>query len=179
MLQQVRLKNADSSFFTEAWQLYEQAFPFDERRSLACHKLAMEQEENFVCLSLYSCNRFVGILFYWLLSECVFVEHLAVVESARGRGLGKAALQIVQQYGKPVILEIEPPSDAVGAKRLRFYESAGYVLLPHEHYQLPYQRGGNKLRLLLLSFPCVASVACLDLFEKEYLELVMRYCEHS
>ena len=177
MLQQVRLKNADSSFFTEAWQLYEQAFPFDERRSFACHKLAMEQEENFVCLSLYNCNRFVGILFYWLLSECVFVEHLAVVESARGRGFGKSALKIVLQYGKPIILEIEPPTDAVSTKRLRFYESSGYVLLPHDHYQLPYQRGGKKLQLLLLSFPCPESDACLELFEKEYAERVMHYCE--
>lgn len=178
MLQQVRLQDIASPEFADAWRLYEQAFPFDERRSLADHDLAMQHESDFVCLALYRCNRFVGIMFYWLLSDCVFVEHLAIVESERGRGLGTAALNILKQYTKPIILEIEPPVDATGAQRLLFYESAGYVLLPHVHYQLPYQRGGSKLHLFLMSYPCRASDACIELFEKEYLDRIMLYSEH-
>ena len=177
MLQQVRLRDIGPPEFADAWNLYERVFPFDERRSLTDHETAMLQEDDFVCLALYHNNRFVGLIFYWLLSGCVFVEHLAIVESSRGRGLGSTALNIVKQHDRPIILEIEPPADAVSTRRLRFYESAGFVLLPQVHYQLPYQRGGLKLRLFLMSYPCMATDACIELFEKEYLERIMIYSE--
>lgn len=175
MLEFKRLNDVNTEDFAMAWALYERAFPLNERRALLCHETAMRQESDFVCLSLYDNERFVGLLFYWVLSECVYVEHLAVSESTRGQGIGKAALKYVAQSGLPIILEIEPPSDAVSVARLRFYESAGYHRLPYEHYQLPYHRGEMPLRLELLSYPAAASSGHITAFENDYLNRVMLY----
>lgn len=177
MLQYVRLVDENSDYFAEAWQLYNRAFPRAERRSEPCHFAAMSGAPNFHCLALYDASGFVALIFYWVFRECVYVEHLAVEESRRGQGLGRAALAFAQQLGLPVILEIEPVVDEVTAGRLRFYESCGYHHLVCEHYQLPYHLGESPLRLDLLSYPTAASSDSIALFEQDFQNGPMRYRE--
>lgn len=175
MLTCTRLTDTASAIFTESWQLYESAFPHEERRALANHALAMAHEPHFVCLHLRDSQGFVGILFYWVFSQCVYVEHLAIAPARRGQGLGKAALKLLQQHELPVILEIEPMTDAATARRLRFYEGVGFYRLVAVHYQLPYHRGEPPLRLELLSYPLPAGEALLASFEEDFLAMPMRY----
>ena len=175
MLTSTRLMDTASAIFTESWQLYESAFPHEERRALADHALAMAHEPHFVCLHLRDSQGFVGILFYWVLSQCVYVEHLAIAPARRGQGLGKAALKLLQQHELPIILEIEPVTDAATARRLRFYEGAGFHRLAAVHYQLPYHRGEPPLRLELLSYPQAAGEALVASFEEDFLAMPMRY----
>lgn len=175
MLISTRLTDTASAIFTESWQLYESAFPHEERRALADHALAMAHESHFVCLHLRDSQGFVGILFYWVFSQCVYVEHLAIASARRGQGLGKAALKLLQQHELPVILEIEPVTDAATARRLRFYEGVGFHRLVAEHYQLPYHRGEPPLRLDLLSYPHAAGEALVASFEEDFLAFPMRY----
>lgn len=177
MLQYLRLTCKDSPYFDEAWQLYVCAFPPAERRTIACHLDAMMQEPDFHCLAFYDDSGFAALLFYWVLADCVYVEHLAVAESRRGQGLGKSALAFAQQHGLPVFLEIEPVVDAPTAARLRFYESIGYHRLPFEHVQLPYQHNQHPLRLDLLSYPFAESADSVKVFEQAYLNGPMRYRE--
>lgn len=175
MLISTRLTDTESAIFKESWQLYESAFPHEERRALADHTLAMAHEPHFVCLHLRDSQGFVGILFYWVLSQCVYVEHLAIAATRRGQGLGKNALSLLQQHELPIVLEIEPVTDAATARRLRFYEGVGFHRLVAEHYQLPYHRGEPPLRLELLSYPQAAGVALVASFEEDFLALPMRY----
>lgn len=175
MLFSVRLKDVASPAFHDAWNLYNSSFPNEERRSLSCHASALLSEPRFVCLALYDQSVFAALLFYWLFEDCVYIEHLAVTETRRGQGLGKQALAVAQQHGLPVILEIEPVTDAHTARRLRFYESVGYHRLPYEHYQLPYHCGEAPLRLELLSYPYAASDSLIESFEQAYTTLPMRY----
>ncbi len=175
MLISTRLTDTASAIFTEAWLLYESAFPHEERRAMSDHAVAMGHEPYFVCLHLRDAQGFVGILFYWVLTQCVYVEHLAIASTRRGQGLGKAALNLLQQHELPIILEIEPVKDAATARRLRFYESTGFHRLAAVHYQLPYHRGEPPLLLELLSYPHAAGPTLIDSFETDFLAFPMRY----
>lgn len=175
MLTGTQLTDTETSDFAAAWQLYEQAFPLAERRSLSCHAAAMKHEPGFVCLSLRDSLGFVGILFYWEFTQCIYIEHFAITPSRRGSGLGKRALQLLHLRNLPIMLEIEPVTDAATAGRLRFYEKSGYHRLTAEHYQLPYHYGGLPLLLELLSYPGAASRTLLASFEADYLAYPMSY----
>ena len=177
MLVSIRLRDNCAPEFAEAWNLYSAAFPQEERRSLSAHLAAMRDEPGFYCLHLSDAGGFVGLIFYWVLHDCVYVEHLAITETRRAMGFGKQALNLVEAYQLPVILEIEPVIDSVTERRLHFYESAGFHRLGFEHYQLPYHIGGNPLRLELLSYPYSASSALIDSFERDFHEQVMHYRE--
>ena len=168
MIECVRLLTENDFLFAESWRLYESAFPVAERRSLRWHTAAMTTAPDFYCYALHNDEGFVGILFYWLFSDCVYVEHLAIAEGKRGQGYGAAALRIAQQHRLPVILEIEPVQDEDTARRLRFYENAGYRCLPFEHYQLPYHLGESALRLILLSYPEPANAQLIESFEQDF-----------
>ena len=175
MMKYLRLTNADAPFFEEACHLYESEFPHAERRSLSCHMKTITAEPDFFCYALHKAETFVGIIYYWLFTDCVYVEHLAIAAPWRGLGLGKAALEIAQQHGRPVILEIEPVVDTITAARLRFYERAGYHRLSYEHYQLPYHRGESPLRLELLSYPHPADSLLILSFERDFAAKPMLY----
>lgn len=179
MLKACKLTSPLSSEFGDAWKLYKSSFPLEERRLLRYHADAMQRETSFHCYSFYSGESFVGLLFYWAFSTCIYVEHLAVEIMHRGQGNGRKILEHVQRQGKPVILEIEPVTDAVTEARLHFYESVGYQLLPHEHYQLPYHRHDDALRLFLLSYPQSAEDSLIQQFERDFAALPMRYRQHQ
>lgn len=138
----------------EAEQLYEESFPLCERRTAAHHRAIAASVPDFYPMELYGFSGvFIGILYYWYWPQhkLLFVEHLAIVPSFRGKGYGHAALRQLQQMNACIILEIEPVADAATARRLAFYESAGFVRLPFEHVQLPYHVGGAPVPLELLS----------------------------
>lgn len=138
----------------EAAELYEKSFPFHERRSAEHHLYKVGTETEFFATELYTESWvFVGILYYWYWRQhaLLYVEHLAIAPQLRGQGYGHEALRLVQFPEICTILEIEPVTDTITARRLAFYESAGFVRLPYPHVQLPYHSGGEPVVLELLS----------------------------
>lgn len=161
----------------DVWRIYESSFPRFERRSRAQHERALKSADVFCCKQLVLDEAVVGLLFYWELPKCLFVEHLAVAEACRGRGVGTAALKWLQEQGKLLILEIEPPLDTATCRRLEFYQNAGFELLPCEHEQLPFHADTPSVPMRLLSWPYPATaeeVACL---ENALRDTIMRYSD--
>lgn len=161
----------------EAEKLYEESFPPAERRSPAHHRIIAAAEDAFHPMELSNASgEFVGILYYWHWPQhaLLFVEHLAIMPSLRGRGFGHEALQLLQQDGICIILEIEPVADAATARRLAFYESAGFVPLPFEHEQLPYHIGDSPIPLTLLSRQADGTPASAEMVN--LLEHLLRTC---
>lgn len=165
-----RIHSPEHPFAGEWWELYECAFPASERRGAVQHAEAM-QDAAFHCLHLADTHGFVGLLSYWLWGELCYVEHLAIAPGRRGQGLGHLALAHVPA---PAILEIEPVVDEQTARRLRFYESCGFVRLPQPHVQLAYQAGQPDVPLWLLSRPAM-SAQMVGVFEQLFLFGPMRY----
>ena len=159
------------------WTEYEAAFPRSERRSAAQHALAMSQETGFYCMQCCDGAETVGLLFYWQMPQCIYVEHLAICASRRGQGYGNKVIQWLQQLGLPIILEIEPPECPATRRRLRFYESAGFVQQPYPHIQPAYHADTEPLPMRLMGWPGVMSADVVAAFERELHERVMSYTD--
>ncbi len=174
-----RLSSVTDAAFAECWALYEAAFPVEERRSLACQRVAMaEQGEGaFHCLRLEQGGTLAGMAFYWQTADFLYVEHLAICPERRGQGLGHRALELLCGQGLPLILEIEPVVDAATERRWRFYRSAGFHRLPYPHRQPCYHHGDEPLALELLSFPHAFSAAEAVTYEEFMQRVVSRYTE--
>lgn len=139
----------------------------------------MAVEPGFECVQVSRNAQAVGLVFYWQLSQCLFVEHLAVDAACRGQGIGKAVLRWLQAKGRPIVLEIEPVTDSTTQRRLRFYTSAGFIELHMEHVQLPYHADSAAVPMRLLSWPIAMLPGEVGAFEKELRERVMCYADSA
>ncbi len=171
----IRVTSVNS--WPDVWQIYESSFPRYERRSRSQHEQAVKSADGFYCKQLVQDEAVVGLLFYWELPKCLFVEHLAVAESWRGYGVGTAALKWLQEQGKLLILEIEPPLDSATCRRLEFYRNAGFELLPYEHEQLPFHADTPSVPMRLLSWPHSATAEEVDCLENSLRDTIMRYSD--
>lgn len=159
------------------WSLYENSFPRCERRSFAQHVRAMLEQPSFVCVKICVSERVVGLVFFWEMEHCLFLEHLAIAPEYQGQGGGRMALKWLQGMGLPIVLEIEPPVDARTCGRLKFYESCGFLQLPYPHVQAAFHADSNSVPLALMSWPHVMSPSEVEKFECILRERVMTYTD--
>ncbi|WP_207432282.1 GNAT family N-acetyltransferase [Sabulibacter ruber] len=137
--------------FHLAWQLYEEAFPTEERRTLE------QQEQLFLnhgyrFLSIVCQGEFAGFFGLWQFPRFTFLEHFAVQPSQRGKGAGTKALTALLEISKqPMILEVEPPFTQEAQRRINFYERLGFHLNDFEYWQPPYEEEKPWVRLQLMS----------------------------
>ncbi len=118
--------------------LYEQAFPLYERRPwsyqqmlVTANKLQLKQ----VILE----NIFAGFIFYWKLSNCIFIEHFAIDAALRGKGTGAAVMKQMAFNFVNIVLETEPAQKSEEARRrITFYQNLGYRKFAFPYQQPPY-----------------------------------------
>ena len=67
--------------------------------------------------------------------------------------LYKRAMALLAADGLPVILEIDPPVDAVSIRRRGFYQRCGFVENPYLHVHPPYHAGHAGHALVILTAP--------------------------
>jgi ribosomal protein S18 acetylase RimI-like enzyme len=153
--------DSGSPYFHDLWELYESAFPPDERRDEERQALAFKKKE-FTMFAALDEKKFVGLLSAWEFAGFVFMEHFAVREQLRSRGFGT---QIIRTYlsgcRKKVILEVERPDNELRKRRVAFYERIGFTLNAPDYIQPSYGPGKKPVHLLLMSYP-------LPISEKEY-----------
>lgn len=106
--------------------------------------------------------------FYYI--EHFYIEHFCILPELRNRHYGQRALELLQPM--PLILEIDPPVDAVSVRRKGFYERCGFVENPYAHVHPPYHKGNHGHDLVVLSRPAVLTQAEYDRFRK-YLDTVV------
>ena len=174
----IRLNSADSEFFESALHIYNSSFPLCERRDRACHIEAM-RDERFHCEVVLSAGQLVGLVWYWLFEgesePYIFVEHIAITESARGKGLGTTILEHLKAQGLTIILEIEPPTEPLARRRECFYQRAGFVTCNHDHYQPPYRATDTPLKLCIMSYPHTITDAEYRTFATAQCSVMQRY----
>ncbi len=134
-------------------QIYEEAFPLDERRDWN-QLMGLTGNSNFCLNEIYFENRLIGFISVWNLGEFSFIEHFAILKDERGKGFGSLALtRIIAQNYTPFILEVEEPHNLINKKRISFYENMGFKVVQDDYYQPPYSAGKNKVKMLLMSYP--------------------------
>lgn len=155
-----------------AWQLCEEAFPAEERRTLEAQTQLL-RNSIYRFITLHAEGELVGFMGYWQLTGFVFLEHFAVTPTARGKGIGKRALEklgeVVQQT---LVLEVEPPFNEMAQRRINFYERSGFHLNPYPYAQPPYSPEKPWVPLLLMTYPERLSLPAFQQVKEELYKVV-------
>lgn len=166
-------KNISSSdvFFLNICKLYEDAFPEDERRSIAQLRHILDESGKFHIVSASTDGIFNGFISYWTFSNFIYFEHLAINVEMRNHGIGKKLIEhILGQYSDCVaILEVEPEVGDLTRRRINFYKRLGFVSHNDKvHYmQPPYSSDKSSIELWLMSHG-----ECSDSFVSECAETI-------
>lgn len=130
-------------------ELYEQAFPPEERRNLSAQQVLLNNGALQLAL-LENEGVYAGFVFYWQLTDFVFIEHFAISPALRGGGIGSEVMRLMEQEHPEIVLEVEPPHSGDAVRRIRFYEGLGFKAYAYPYLQPPYQVGGTPLTMLLM-----------------------------
>lgn len=130
-------------------ELYEQAFPPEERRNLPAQQLLLNNGALRLAL-LEDDGIYAGFVFYWALTDFVFIEHFAISPALRGGGIGSGVMRLMEEQHPRLVLEVEPPHSLNAQRRIRFYEGLGFKTYVFPYLQPPYQAGGAPLTMLLM-----------------------------
>ena len=174
----VKLTSPNDIYFDEAWEIYEQSFPIFEQRLLADQVKAMTHLD-FSFTVIVEKQKVVAIVGYWTFNEYMYIEHLAVHPSMRGRQIGSTLLKELSQQGKTMILEINPPVDDISIRRLKFYETVGFKLNSYSHVHPPYRQNYEGHELKVLSYEDPISPKIFHEFTTYLNEVVMEYAYSS
>lgn len=156
-MEQIRLKHISDHYFQNAWKLYEDAFPMEERRSLDNQIRVMEQS-NYHFDIMVDNGQFIGFLLWWDFETHRYIDHFATLPQQRNKGFGKSILEKFMAYNdKSILLEVELPDSSINQRRIKFYERIGFQLNSHYYEIPPLEEGQPPLQLLLMSYPCLLS----------------------
>lgn len=168
----IRLRSPEDVRFAAAMALYRDSFPTHEQRTALSQREALRCDDYHYTL-LYDGDRFVGLLLNWETVAFRYVEHFCIDPSLRNRNYGKRVLEQLVADGKTVILEIDPPTNAIAVRRKGFYERCGFQENPYAHVHPPYYPGNNGHALLVLSYPAPLSCKAYEQFNHYLQNTVM------
>lgn len=118
--------------------VYTESFPPEERRPFELLRQIAE-EKPFEFYIIQNENNSVGIMSFWNFDKFVYAEHFALSPSTRGNGIGTKVLnKIHSDIIKPIVLEVELPTNTIAQRRIKLYERNGFALLPYHYIQPPY-----------------------------------------
>ena len=169
----LQIRSANDKYFADFWRIYTESFPFNERR-ISDQQIRVFQKTQYQLNTYLIDGQVVGFVASWSTPDFVFVEHFAISPEFRSKRLGSTELQhFIEEFKIPVILEIEMPVDELTKRRLRFYELAGFIRNPHEHYMPSYHEGEPPLEMEILTFPTTISEELYQIFSRFQKEVVM------
>lgn len=143
-----------TSHFEEVFKLMEKSFPKNEYRAKENQKKLLKNPMYKLDIKTDESGKTIAFIASWDFPKFIFIEHLAVDPSCRGKGMGSKIMKdFINNSKKPIVLEIEIPNDEISIKRKNFYEKLGFKLNNHEYYQLPLRKGDKPMKLNLMSYP--------------------------
>ncbi|WP_406656369.1 GNAT family N-acetyltransferase [Methanolobus sp. ZRKC2] len=167
-LKLIQINSTSHRYFKQVRQLYEEAFPPDEKRSPDVQKKLLQRKEyHFEVVTVK--DGFAGFILWWDFAELCFIEHIATLSELRGQGIGKEILEnFIQQHPKTILLEVELPNSEINQRRIAFYQRLGFHFNDWEYVQPPLYEGGKEVELRLMSYPGAISSNFVSCFIKEY-----------
>jgi ribosomal protein S18 acetylase RimI-like enzyme len=147
-----RIRSVNDPALTFIKKLYEDAFPPHERRDWAS-LLQLIPDTNEMHLDLvYAEGQCIGLITWWEIEGCSFIEHFAIDAALRGQTYGARVLNhYKEQLPGAIILEVEHPEDSFAVRRIAFYERLGYHILTLPYRQPAYADPKQSFPFLLMS----------------------------
>jgi GNAT superfamily N-acetyltransferase len=159
-----------SAYFDQADALFQRSFEYKERAK----DLNEAHEEGTLTLALVQDELVVCFANYRDYGKFVYVEHIATLESMRGRKIASALFKYFMEHWDFFIVEVNLESTIVPT-----YERMGFVVNPYDYVVPPYGGNPNSERYLLMSYPTMLSREQFDemtstLFKDAYLREVKK-----
>lgn len=141
-----------NSLFDSVYKIMVDSFPMEEIRSYEGQKELLSREDYYI-ETYEQEGQLLGICAYYIFDDFLYIENLACKPSARGLGIGTKLVQAIlkEANGRQVILEVEPPTDEITKRRIRFYERLGFTFNPYEHFQAPLNPTTGMVELKIMS----------------------------
>ena len=147
-----RISSIADNYFNTMAMLYKSAFPPEQRRSMGELEQEIMTSERFHSCALLAKNEFVGFFNYWQFDTFYFVEHFAINTELRGKKLGSQTLKLfIDSIDFPVLIEVDMPTTAIAARRIKFYEKEGFHIVSNDYAQPPYRPLELMLPMLLMT----------------------------
>lgn len=167
-------KNISNALFKSFFEILESSFLKEEFRSFENQKALLEKDI-YQILFCFSDDELIGIMAFWHLSEFTFIEHFAVKEPFRGKGIGRKMMKLLQCKNKNnVILEVELPYNEMNVKRIEFYKKLRFKYNDFEYYQAPLNKGDKPLPLRIMSYPESISKSEFDVIKNKLIKSVYK-----
>ena len=165
-MNQLRLKSISENHFHKAWELYEDAFPIEERRSLNKQTHVIKNSNYHFDIMLDN-DKLIGFLLWWNFEKVRYIDHFATSIEQRNKGFGKQILEnFINTSEKLVLLEVELPNSSMNKRRIKFYERIGFKLNLHYYEVPPLMEGYKHFQLLLMSYPTFMTERDVEQFTK-------------
>ena len=138
--------------FDTAFSIMEASFPSDEYRPESAQKSLLLREE-YRMYGEVEGGEICAFAAVWELGEITFLEHLAVAEKYRNRGVGARLLREVCTFAKDIVcLEVELPETELSRRRIGFYERCGFFYNDYDYTQPPIWEGKSPVPLRIMSY---------------------------
>ena len=161
--------------FDEIFPLLEAAFPVTELREKERQKAMLSEE----CYRLYGVRKegvFAAVFATWEIDDFLYIEHFAVKEEHRNGGYGGKLLDaLLEEKGRPMVLEVEEPEDELTRRRIGFYERHGLVYNDYPYLQPPMRAGQDMLPLRLMTKPSAIDAVTYERYKKQIYRIVYKY----
>lgn len=147
------IRTSDVTEYAYMEALLKTTFPPEEYRDLDELKRYTDQNGLFKNLLIYDDTKVIGFITYWQFNLFYYVEHLAINPQLRNEGYGEKVLKHLQAIlQRPIVLEVEYPTDDLSTRRIKFYERNGFVLWKANYVQPPYKKGYPPLPMYLMVY---------------------------
>ncbi|MCD8032015.1 MAG: GNAT family N-acetyltransferase [Bacteroides sp.] len=146
-----RIRTSDETLYRFMEDLLVASFPIDEYRELPALREYTDHKKHFYNTVVLDENIPVGFITYWDLNDFFYIEHFAIDPARRNGGYGKQVLELLQQtLNKPIILEVELPTEEIARRRIAFYERQHFILWNNEYVQPPYRTGSKQIPMYVM-----------------------------
>ena len=171
----IRITSVGDKFFEPVWKIFTESFPLFERRTIGQQETAFRSE--YYRMECYlDRRRVVGFTAYWDFPGYLYIEYFAVDAALRSGGYGGKILKpLLENAGKPIIIEIDPQVDETSMRRLRFYERLGFARNPFAHPAYIYQPEHHiDTPMTILTYPAAITREMYERFDSDMRGIVLK-----
>ena len=155
----------NESQFEEFYNILFEAFPQNELRTRSLFYTLCKEQKNFKIISYCENGKLIAFFTLWEFNEFFFGDYFAVSKEQRNCGLGQKLLnEVYKIINRPLIIEVELPSEEIAKRRINFYLRNGFCENSYPYILPPMQKGYDGVEMQILSYPR-------PVLEKEFIKI--------
>ena len=153
MIQFKRINTSDEALYTFMEDLMKASFPKEEYRDLNELRSYTDNKTIFYNNIIMDGDKPIGFITFWDFDDFYYAEHFAIDPNLRNGGYGKKVMNaLCLNIEKPIVLEVEHPTEEIAERRINFYKRQGFELWENDYQQPPYRKGDGFLPMYIMAY---------------------------